>query len=291
MNQIKKKNGQYYLEKKTKYGFFHTYEDFNLDGYSRKIKLLLPEEYKNSKKHYPVVYMNDGNTVFDSEGLSPWSWNAHKTVRNLMKHNLIEPVIIVAVYPIDRNYEYLSVKKFHEWTGHIVHAGGGLQDYANYLAFSLKPFIDRSYRTLLSNEKTSIVGSSFGGLASLYISCVHNTQFGNAGVLSPAFFEILNQKIKIENNTFIKNITKSIKSAKTKPLLWIDWGEEEGLDEPEVSYLSKKVVNLFKNKLGFETGKNLFYFKDKFGTHDERAWEYRFKVFLKTLYKIDQPAL
>ena len=287
MNLIKKKNGQYYSEKKSRYGYFHVYEDFNIDGYSRKLKLLLPHEYKTTRKHYPVVYMNDGNTAFDSEGLSPWSWNAHKTVSSLIRHNLIEPVIIVAVYPIDRNYEYLSVKQYHEWTGEIVHGGGGLIDYANYLAGSLKLFIDNSYRTITSCEKTSIVGSSFGGLASLYISCVHNTQFGNAGVLSPAFFEILNQKIKIENNTYFKEIAKALKASQKKPLLWIDWGEEEGLDEPEVSYLSKKVVKIFKNTFGFETGKNLCYFKDKYGTHDERAWEYRFKIFLKTLYKLD----
>lgn len=287
MNLTKKKRGQHFFEKKTSYGFFHTYEEFNIDGYPRKLKLLLPVEYKNSKKHYPVLYMNDGNTVFDSEGLSPWSWNVHKSVSSMIKHNLIEPVIIVAVYPIDRNYEYLSVKNYHEWTGEIVHGCGGLKDYANYLATVLKPFIDSTYRTNPSCERTSIVGSSFGGIASLYISCVQNDQFGHAGVLSPAFFEILNQKIKIENNPYIKEITKAIAKAKTKPVLWIDWGEDEGLDEPEVAYLSRKVVKLFKNKLGFETGKNLFYFKDEFGTHDERAWEYRFKIFLVTLYKID----
>lgn len=285
MNLTKKKNGQKFLEKKTRYGYFHTYEEFNLDGYPRKLKLLLPIEYKNSTKHYPVVYMNDGNTVFDSEGLSPWSWNVHKSVSTLIKHNLIESVIIVAVYPIDRNYEYLSVKNYHEWTGEIVHGCGGLRDYANYLAGALKPFIDSNYRTDPSYGKTSIIGSSFGGIASLYISCVHSTQFGNAGVLSPAFFEILNQKIKIENNAYIKEIAKAVSGARNKPVLWIDWGEEEGLDEPEVAYLSRKIVKLFKSKLGFEAGKNLFYFKDNMGTHDERAWEYRFKIFLKTIYK------
>lgn len=290
MDPVKKKNGQSYFEKTTRYGYFHTYEEFNIDGYPRKLKLLLPPEYKSTKKHFPVVYMNDGNTVFDSEGLSPWSWNVHKSLSRLIKHNFIESVIIVAVYPIDRNYEYLSVKNYHEWTGEIVHGCGGLKDYAKYLSCSLKPFIDANYRTNPSYEKTSIVGSSFGAIASLYISCVHSDQFGHAGVLSPAFFEILNQKIRIENNAYIKEIAKAVTKTKTKPVLWIDWGEDEGLDEPEVAYLSKKVVKLFKSKLGFETGKNLFYFKDKYGTHDERAWEYRFKIFLETLYKIDPSA-
>lgn len=234
--------------------------------------------------------MNDGNTVFDSEGLSPWSWNVHKSVNKLLKHDSIENVIIAAVYPIDRNYEYLSVKNYHEWTGEIIHGCGGLKDYAKYLAFSLKPFIDATYRTNPACAKTSIIGSSFGGIASLYISCVHSEHFGNAGVLSPAFFEILNQKVKIENNAYIKEIAKALKKSETKPLLWIDWGEDEGMDEPEVSYWSRKVVKFFKNTLGFETGKNLFYFKDKYGTHDERAWEYRFKIFLETLYKADSCA-
>ncbi len=288
MDKLRKKNGQFYSEKKTRYGYFHTYEEFNLDGFPRKLKLLLPLEYKISERHYPVVYMNDGNTAFDSEGLSPWSWNAHKSVSNLTKHGLIENIIIAAVYPIDRNYEYLSVKKYHEWTGEVIGGCGGLKDYAKYLACSLKPFIDRNYRTNPSSKETSIVGSSFGGIASLYISCAYSNEFGNAGVLSPAFFEILNQKIKIENNTYIKEISKAVLKTETKPILWIDWGEDEGLDEPEVSYLSRKVVKFLKTKLGFETGKNLFYFKDKFGTHDERAWEYRFKIYLETLHKIDR---
>ena len=287
MMDLKSRHGQHYTEKKTRYGYFHTYENFNIDGFERKLKILLPAEYKETQHHYPVIYMNDGNTAFDAEGLSPWSWNVHKSTSSLIKHGAIEPVIIVAIYPIDRNYEYLSVKRYHEWTGEIIHGGGGLKDYAQYLAFSLKPFVDSCYRTIHSQDKTTIAGSSFGGLASLYVASVHNDIFGKAGVFSPAFFEILNQTIKIENNGYLKTVIKALKTATEKPKLWIDWGEDEGLDEPEVSELSRRIVRIFKKTLGYKAGHDLIYYKDSNGTHDERAWDFRFRIMLEVFYGLD----
>ncbi|HBM14945.1 MAG TPA: alpha/beta hydrolase [Lentisphaeria bacterium] len=283
---IKSRHGQNYTEKKTRYGWFHTYDEFNLDGFPRKLKILLPLDYKESTHHYPVVYMNDGNTAFNAEGLSPWSWNVHKSTSSLIKNGAIEPIIIAAVYPLDRNYEYLTVKRYHEWTGEVVHGGGGLKDYAQYLAHSLKPFIDQSYRTNHLKEKTAIVGSSFGGLASLYIAASHGDVFGMAGVFSPAFFEILNQSFRIQNNGYLRTVIKNIKAASVKPRLWIDWGEDEGLDEPEVSELSRRIVRIFKRELGYRTGQDLIYFKDSNGTHDERAWDYRFRIMLEVFYGI-----
>ena len=170
-------------------GFFHTYENLDLDNHKRKVHVYLPADYSsNTDETYPVIYMNDGNTAFEAGGIAPWSWEVDKTVHSLYTSNLIQKVIIVAIYPLNRTFEYLKTRKYIEIDGSVCKSGGGLFLYSDYLTHQLKPFIDKNYRTKPEAEYTTIIGSSFGGLAAFYISTTRSMYFGNAGVLSPSFW-------------------------------------------------------------------------------------------------------
>jgi predicted alpha/beta superfamily hydrolase len=89
-------------------GYFHTYDANNCaDPFPpRKMHIFLPREYESSTDRYPVVYMNDGNNVFWPGGISPYSWRVADTLSTLYEKQIIQKVIIVAIHPINREFEY-----------------------------------------------------------------------------------------------------------------------------------------------------------------------------------------
>jgi len=264
-------------------GTFHVFNSFDINSRPRKIEIFLPLGYENSKDKYPVIYMNDGQTAFEPGGLSPWYWNVEETLNKFYKEKIISKVIVVAISPINRVDEYLSIKQYLDFDNSVVDIAGGLPKYAKYLASELKPFIDSNYRTDPNPARTMIVGSSFGGTASFYISCTHPKAFGVAGVFSPSFTIGTGLQINpqpIEKTEYIQGILTSLHGSKTKPTLWIDWGEQEG----DTGTRSLEVIKLLKEKESYKENENIFYMEDKMGTHDERAWAYRFGLLMKQFY-------
>jgi predicted alpha/beta superfamily hydrolase len=271
------------LHRDTGGGLFHVFDNFNIDLQPRKIEIFLPPGYENSMNRYPVIYMNDGQTAFEPGGLSPWYWNVDTTLNKFYEEDIILKVIVVAVSPISRVDEYLSIKQYIDFDNNIVDIAGGLPDYAKYLAENLKPFIDRNYRTDPNPKHTMIIGSSFGGTASFFISSLHPDAFGIAGVFSPSFtigtgLQVIPQPI--EKTKYIRNILAALKSCKTKPRLLIDWGGQEG----DIGVRALEVIKLLKEKASYKENKNLFYMEDQIATHDERAWAYRFGLIMKQFY-------
>ncbi|OGV19968.1 MAG: hypothetical protein A2X47_06880 [Lentisphaerae bacterium GWF2_38_69] len=267
--------------KSFEYGYFHTYENLTLKGDSRKIHVFLPSDYENSKRKYPVVYMNDGQTAFHCGGLSPWSWDVDSTLEELSKKGEIEKVIIVAVYPVDRSREYLPKKNYLAESMGLKE--GNLDIYGNYIANTLKPFIDKYYAVDSNPAKTSIVGASFGGVVAFYIPAIYPDKIGIGAVMSPSLSSVINfdeDGIPEVNTQYLKEIEKAFKTAKIKPSYWIDWGGQEG----DIAECCPLLIKRLEEKFGYKENKNLFFMNDTFATHDERAWKYRFGIFLKTFY-------
>lgn len=286
----KGKAGQlyFYHDEGFQSGFFHTYDKLKLyeSDLGRKIHVYLPPDYNQSNESYPVIYMNDGQTAFWPNGISNWSWEVHKTLYHLYSKNRIQKVIIVAIHPNDRDHEYLHVKEF---TVKGVKKGGGLNNYSEYLT-KLKEFIDRNYRTKKEGFNTAIVGSSHGGLASFYTACTHANYFGVCGSLSPSFWA--GGVFNLEDSYLIKLVHPYLSNQHAnKPKFWIDWGKRrisfgfhDFFIERQADKWGKEMVKLLQNKYGYKLNKDLFQFEDKIGGHDERAWEYRFGLFLETFF-------
>ncbi len=271
----------YCHRKSLEYGYFHTYDAFSLNGDTRKIQVFLPSEYETSKHRYPVIYMNDGQTVFHSGGLSPWSWDVDATLEDLSRKGEVEKVVIVAVYPVDRNREYLP--KESSFAKDMGLQEGRLDVYGSYLANILKPFIDKNYSVDSSADKTAIVGSSFGGIVALYVAAKYPEKFGIGGIMSPSFTSVISFDevgISEKNTEFLREVEESLRTAKKKPSYWIDWGGQEGL----LAKTAPMVARMLKDKYGYKEGKNIHSFYDEIATHDERAWKYRFGLFLKAFY-------
>ncbi|MCF7791315.1 MAG: alpha/beta hydrolase [Victivallales bacterium] len=271
-------------ESEVGYGYFHTYDDLTLGSDTRKIHILLPEDYKTGKKRYPVVYMNDGQTVFfpNSKGLV--SWNTDKVVDCLYRNMMIEPVIVVAVYPKDREKEYLYGENYRDFTGRTI-PGGGVEEYSDYLAQQLKPFIDNNYYTLPESSRSLIIGSSYGGIASFYTACKYPDRFGMAAALSPSFYHEFQSRSlteSVKGEPFFKKIKEFLDSAEVLPKLWLDWGVFENY---KFNYSPDIMLYLTRNFDGYIADKNIFYYEDPFGRHEETSWSYRLNLILTKFYK------
>ncbi len=271
------------LKRDTTDGIFYVFERFDIDSNPRKVEVFLPPSYRNSRKRYPVIYMNDGQTAFEPGGLSPWYWNVDTTLNRFYKEDIIPELIVVAVSPISRADEYLTIKEYLDFDNSVVELQGGLPEYAEYLAKELKPFIDSNFRTRPNPKTTMIIGSSFGGTASFYTSCFHPDAFGIGGVFSPSFSIGTGIQLNpqpIEETEYIKDTMNALKSAKPKPKLWIDWGGQEG----DTGEKAKEVIEILKKQVSYKENKDLFFMEDKIATHDERAWAYRFGLIVKQFY-------
>ena len=278
----------YYHDEGDASGYFHTYDQLQLDATRdapRQVHIFLPRSYESSHQYYPVIYMNDGNTTFWANGLSPYSWEVPRTLHNLYQTAAISPVIVVAIHPLNRSHEYLHV---NELSAPFKKEGGGLPEYASYLV-RLKQFIDSNYRARSDRNLTTIIGSSHGGLAAFYTWCVHGQYFGNVGALSPSFW--VGGVFNLRNTPLIKTLAPYLQADNPdRPRLWIDWGcQRTGgfhnfVIEQQATRWGRKMVDLLQQEYGYVLGVNLFKYEDRMGGHDEQAWAARLGLVLKQFY-------
>lgn len=145
----------------------------------RKIWVYLPEDYKNSDKRYPVIYMHDAQNLFDASTSFVGEWKVDEFLDSFKGRK----AIIIGI-------EHGSEKRINELTpfSNEKYGGGEADSYLEFIRNTLKPHIDGIYRTLEDSKNTTIMGSSLGGLISFYAAVKCPDVFGNAGVFSPSFW-------------------------------------------------------------------------------------------------------
>ena len=157
------------------------------DKETRKAYIYLPENYRNENtKRYPVLYMFDGHNVFfDSHATYGKCWGMKEYMDAAGT-----PLIIVAI-ECNHSPDFGRLKEYSPFDFSAPQFGkitGKGNKTMNWFIHSLKPEIDKSYRTLSDREHTYIAGSSMGGLMSLYAVLEYNHIFSRAGVLSPSLW-------------------------------------------------------------------------------------------------------
>ena len=149
---------------------------------NRKIWIYLPPDYASSNKRYPVIYMQDGQNLFDAYTSFSGEWQVDETLNRLFDQGNKGAIIIgIANGGAKRTDEYSP------WR-HPKYGGGEGALYAQFMAKVLKPYIDSNYRTLPNREHTGIIGSSMGALIAMYTAIEYQDIFGKAGIFSPAFW-------------------------------------------------------------------------------------------------------
>ena len=166
---------------------------------TKKIWLYLPENYESTKKKYPVIYMFDAQNLFDSKTSYVGEWNIDEKLDSLKAK-----VIIVGIeHGNDKRLEELTPYKNEKY------GGGKADEMLNFIMQTLKPEIDKKYRTKPNAKNTTIMGSSLGGLTAFYGTIKYPDVFGKAGVFSPAFwinkkeiFELVSDKQKVKSKIY-----------------------------------------------------------------------------------------
>lgn len=149
---------------------------------TRRIWIYLPPGYDTSTKYYPVLYMHDGQNLFDTYTAFAGEWEVDETL-NAWHANGKEVPIVVGI----DNGGVHRIAEYTPWT-HPQYGGGEGDLYARFLVETLKPHIDANYRTLPQREHTGVMGSSLGGLISHYIGLKYQEVFSKAGIFSPSFW-------------------------------------------------------------------------------------------------------
>ena len=148
-------------------------------GRQRRIWIYLPSGYDLGNKSYPVIYMQDGQNLFDTYTAAYGEWGIDEILDKLPPAN---QCIIIG---IDHGDEY-RLTEYNPYDSKYGKGSG--DDYVDFLVKTLKPYIDSHYRTQKNAEHTAIAGSSMGGLISMYAALKYPAVFGSAGIFSPAFW-------------------------------------------------------------------------------------------------------
>ncbi len=240
-------------------------------GRTRRVWVFLPRAYATSERRYPVLYMHDGQNVFDARTSFAGEWGVDETLDSL--HGLgREDAIVVAV-------DNGGQKRFDEYSPWINQKyGGGQGDlYVDFLVRTLKPYVDRHYRTLPDRLHTGVAGSSMGGLISLYAALKYPDVFGRAGVFSPAFW-------------VAPEIYALARRAHPRPgtRIYIVTGGQEG-DTPEVyAHDHQRMVDTLR-AAGFAIGRDVRAAIRPDEKHAEWFWQREFPAAYEWLFQ-DAPA-
>ena len=225
-------------------------------GTTRKIWIYLPEDYQSSQKKYPVIYMHDGQNLFDDLTSFSGEWKIDETMDHFFKEGKKQAIII----GID-NGGSERLNEYSPWENSEY--GGGKGDlYADFLAQTLKPYIDKNYRTLSSAKNTGLVGSSMGGLISFYTGMKYPEKFGKLGVFSPSFWFA-----REDLTHYISKHSKSLKKTK----IYLVAGRKES--EEMVTDIEKITPILISKGI---CRKNIVTKFDDYGTHSESYWAKEF---------------
>lgn len=263
----------------------------------RNVDVWLPDNYSSEKK-YAVLYMHDGQMLFDST--TTWNkqeWKVDEVATELMNSNKTKDFIVVGIWNDGQNrhadyfpqkpYENLTKKEKKYVFAELKKSGRTVKSfrpqsdaYLKFIVQELKPFIDQNYSTNPSPESTCIAGSSMGGLISMYAICEYPMVFGNAACLSthwPGTFALENNPIPGAFNAYLKKNLPEPSLHK----IYFDYGNKtlDALYPP----LQKEVDSIMAHK-GYSTNNWLTYFADG-ADHSEKAWAARLLIPLQFMLR------
>lgn len=150
-------------------------------GGERRLWVYLPPGYATTERRYPVLYMHDGQNLFDVSTSFAGEWEVDESLDALVREGRLEGLIVVGI----DNAGDARLDEYSPWRDRQLGKGGRGNLYASFLVRTLKPFVDRNWRTLPDREHTGIAGSSMGGLISLYAGLRYPEVFGRVAAFSP----------------------------------------------------------------------------------------------------------
>ena len=230
---------------------------FNIPQLNRKrrIWIYLPKTYASSSKTYPVLYMHDGQNLFNEQTAFSGEWGVDECLDTLQQITGKECIVVGIDHGGDKR-----ITEYNPYDNDKFGKGEGKQ-YVDFLVNTLKPFIDSKYRTKKGPEYTFTAGSSMGALISLYAVIQYPKVFGGAGIFSPAFW--LTPQLYTDAEKFETN---------NNPKLFFYAG---GNESATMINDMNKMADIFFKKSNYQLRR----LTDPVGQHKEKYWRQEFPVF------------
>jgi predicted alpha/beta superfamily hydrolase len=242
-------------------------------GNRRDVLVYLPPDYRRfSRKRYPVLYLQDGQNVFDAAtSFAGVEWSVDESAHHLIRKKLMEPVIIVAIANVgeDRIHEYAPTRGVIDTDAKRKKRSRGLaRDYGRFLVEELKYYIDRKYRTKPEAEFTGLGGSSLGGLLTLSLGLWFPNVFTRLIVMSPSVWW--------DDQVIVKMVEELDQKLPLK--IWIDIGTNEP------GWERTRALRDALIEKGWKLYDDLQYVEFPGGDHSEAAWAARVDQALRFLF-------
>jgi predicted alpha/beta superfamily hydrolase len=225
----------------------------------RTVDVYLPASYSDGRDRYPVLYMQDGQNLSDPATAFAGTWRLLEVLDELARDG--SELIVVGVHHKGRD----RIREYGPFPDRRFGPGKG-DRYAKFLASTLKPQIDRRFRTSRARDATAILGSSMGGLISLYAFFEHPRVFGAAGAMSPALWYG-------ERRIFdaIGDVRSGASRSARPQRIYIDMGTEEG----SVALRDARAMADRFERAGYRAGQSLLWIEESGGRHTEQDWSRR----------------
>ena len=236
-------------------------------GNTRDILVYLPPSYATANRTYPTLYMHDGQNLFDEATSFAGKWGVDEALEEASDEGIEAIVVGIPNTGVERMQEYSPFKDAR-------FGGGRAADYVKFVVETVRPLVDDAFRTTGDREATATIGSSMGGLISLYAFFERPDVFGAVGAASPSLGFAQGAAIEyLERAPFVGG------------RIYIDVGTAEGRPEP-ARYVEKVrwARDLLLRK-GYHEGRDLLYVEEDGATHNEAAWAGRFPRLLRFLLK------
>ncbi len=236
--------------------------------HARTVSVSLPPGYDHDpSRRYPVLYMHDGQNLFDAAtSFAGVPWAADETAEREARRGAAAPLLIVGVGN--------SPDRLREYGPRPAGDGDDLSvAYGRFLVEELKPFIDANYRTAPGPESAGVAGSSMGGLISLALARRYPEVFGRCAALSPSLWW--------DRELFLREA-----GWPQECRVWLDTGEDEGVSRAgRLANVARtrRLARLF-TEAGLRDGRDFAYREVPGGTHNEASWGARFGDVLRFLF-------
>jgi enterochelin esterase-like enzyme len=241
---------------------------------NRDVIVYLPPGYdEESARSYPVLYLHDGQNLFDGRTsfVKGRTWKVREQADAAIKAGEVAPLVIVGIYNTGdrRMAEYT-----HDHNQQM--AGGQADAYGKLLTRELMPWIASRYRVRQDRQATGMCGSSLGGLVTLYLGLRHPEIFGKLALLSPSVWW--------NHKSILGYLNEHAPQLWEKPKVWLDVGDREGQKTVrDIEHLARRL-----KANGWRPGEMMHFEKVHGGTHDEASWATRVRPMLKFLFPAEK---
>lgn len=232
-------------------------------GNTRDLVVWLPPGYAHSERRYPVIYMHDGQNLFDPRTSYAEPWRVDEAMLRASRRGIDAIVVGIPNMGVDRIAEYSPYVD--------AKAGGGRGDlYLDWVIGTVKPLVDDRFRTRADRAQTGMAGASMGGLIALYAYLRDPSVFGFIAALSPALW--------FAGRAIFSTLARS---AHHSGRIYLDMGAQEG----QVALRDARNLRKALVEHGYAPGRELHWVEDPDGRHTEVDWGRRFATALPFLLR------